>query len=115
WLMDHFFAPYVAAGFERGMVLGLVILALVFSGPLAFLAGMSVGLATGSEISEISYLIARYFGLKAFGLLNGIMFAAFQVGSGIGAYAMGAWYDAAGNYIGALWIVTGMVVISTIL
>ncbi|MEJ8567978.1 MFS transporter [Elongatibacter sediminis] len=115
WLMDRFFAPYVAAGFQLGMVCGLVLLALDFSGPLAFMAGLSVGLATGSEISEISYLVSRYFGLKAFGLINGILFASFQLGSGIGAYAMGAWYDHAGNYLDALWVVTGLVVISTIL
>jgi len=115
WLMDRFFAPYVAAGFQLGMIVGLVILALDFSGPLAFLAGISVGLATGSEISEISYLVSRYFGLKAFGLINGIMFAAFQLGSGAGAYAMGLYYDYAGDYLGALWMVTGLVVISTVL
>ena len=115
WLMDRFFAPYVAAGFQLGMICGLVILALDFSGPLAFVAGISVGLATGSEISEISYLVSRYFGLESFGLLNGIMFAAFQLGSGVGAYAMGAYYDVAGDYLGALWVVTGLVVVSTVL
>lgn len=115
WLMDRFFAPWVAAGFQLGMICGLVILALDFSGPLAFLAGISVGLATGSEISEISYLVSRYFGLKAFGLINGIMFAAFQLGSGAGAYAMGAYYDHAGDYLGALWVVAGLAVISTAL
>ena len=115
WLMDRFFAPYVAASFQIGMIFGLVILALGFSGPLAFVAGLSVGLATGSEISEISYLVSRYFGLRAFGLINGIMFAAFQLGSGVGAYAMGAWYDATGGYLGALWVVAGLVVISTFL
>jgi MFS family permease len=115
WLMDRFFAPYVAAGFQLGMIIGLVILALDFSGPLAFLAGILVGLATGSEISEISYLVSRYFGLNAFGLINGIMFAAFQLGSGAGAYAMGVYYDRAGDYLGALWVVTGLVVISTVL
>lgn len=115
WLMDRYFAPYVAAGFQLGMVCGLVVLAMDFSGPLAFMAGVSVGLATGSEISEISYLVSRYFGLRAFGLINGILFASFQLGSGVGAYAMGAYYDAAGDYIGALWVVTGLVVVSTVL
>jgi predicted MFS family arabinose efflux permease len=115
FLMDRYFAPYVAAGFQLGMIVGLVILALDFAGPLAFIAGISVGLATGSEISEISYLVSRYFGLKAFGLINGIMFAAFQLGSGAGAYAMGAYYDVAGDYIGALWVVAGLAVISTML
>jgi predicted MFS family arabinose efflux permease len=59
--------------------------------------------------------VSRYFGLKSFGLINGIMFAAFQLGSGVGAYAMGAYYDVAGDYIAALWVVTGLVVISTVL
>lgn len=115
WLMDRFFAPYVAAGFQLGMICGLVILALDFSGMLAFVAGIPVGLATGAEISEISYLVSRYFGLKSFGLINGIMFAAFQLGSGAGAYAMGAWFDQTGNYIGALWVVSGLAAISTLL
>ncbi len=115
WLMDRYFAPYVAAGFQLGMLVGLIVLALDFSGPLAFLAGMSVGLATGSEISEISYLVSRYFGLRSFGLINGIMFGAFQLGSGAGAYAMGAYYDAAGDYLGALWVVSGLVLVSTVL
>lgn len=115
YLMDRFFAPYVAAGFQLGMICGLVILALGASGPLAFVAGVSVGLATGSEISEIAYLISRYFGLRAFGVINGIMFGSFQLGSGVGAYAMGAWYDHAGNYLGALWVVSGLAVISTLL
>jgi MFS family permease len=115
WLMDRFFAPYVAAGFQLGMIVGLVILALGFSGPLAILAGISVGLATGSEISEISYLVSRYFGTKAFGLINGIMFSAFQLGSGAGAYAMGVYYDSVGDYLGALWVITGLVVISTVI
>ncbi len=115
WLMDHFFAPFVAAGFQLGMIAGLIVLALGVSGPLAFVAAISVGLATGAEISEISYLVSRYFGLKAFGRINGIVFAAFQVGSGVGAYAMGVYYDHAGDYVGALWVVTGLVVISTVL
>lgn len=115
YLMDRFFAPYVAAGFQLGMICGLVILATGASGALAFLAGISVGLATGSEISEISYLVSRYFGLKAFGLINGILFAAFQLGSALGAYLMGAWYDAAGDYTGALWLVTALAVLSTTL
>jgi MFS family permease len=43
------------------------------------------------------------------------MFAAFQLGSAFGAPLMGTWHDHAGNYIGALWIVAGIVTIGTIL
>ena len=113
--MDRFFAPYVAATFLLGLLAGVVLLAGGATGPLIFVAAVLVGLATGSEISEIAYIVSRYFGPKAFGQIYGIMFAAFQLGSAAGAYAMGAYFDFAGNYIGALWIVSGLVAMGTLL
>ena len=115
YLMDYFFAPYVAACFLLGLLAGIVILATGTAGALVFVAAVCVGMATGSEISEIAYICSRYFGPRAFGLIYGLMFAAFQLGSMIGAPLMGLYYDRAGNYIGALWVVAGIVVIGTIL
>ena len=115
YLMDYFFAPYVAACFLLGLLAGIVILATGTTGGLVFVAAVCVGMATGSEISEIAYICSRYFGPRAFGLIYGLMFAAFQLGSMIGAPLMGLYYDRAGNYIGALWVVAGIVVIGTIL
>lgn len=109
YLMDHYFAPYVAAVFLLGLLAGVMILASGASGPVVFLAAILVGLATGSEISEIAYLVSRYFGQRAFGLIYGTMFAAFQAGSAAGAYAMGWYFDVAGNYLNALWGVSGLV------
>jgi len=115
YLMDRFFAPYVAAVFLLGLVLGIVILATGTSSSLVFVAAILVGLATGSEISEIAYICSRYFGQKSFGQIYGIMFAAFQLGSAFGAPLMGVYYDKAGNYIGALWTVAIIVFIGTAL
>ena len=115
FLMDYFFAPYVAACFLLGLLAGIIILATGASGGLVFVAAVCVGMATGSEISEIAYICSRYFGPRAFGLIYGLMFAAFQLGSMIGAPLMGLYHDRAGNYIGALWVVAGIVVVGTIL
>ncbi len=109
YLMDYFFAPYVTAVFLGGLLAGVMILATGASGPVVFLAAFLVGLATGSEISEIAYIVSRYFGQKAFGVIYGTMFAAFQFGSAIGAYAMGRYFDHAGNYLNALWVVSALV------
>ena len=111
YLMDYFFAPYVAACFLLGLLAGIIILATGTAGALVFVAAVCVGMATGSEISEIAYICSRYFGPRAFGLIYGLMFAAFQLGSMIGAPLMGLYYDRAGNYIGALWTVAGIVVV----
>ena len=115
FLMDYFFAPYVTAFFLLLLIGGIVILASGTTSNLIFVAAICVGLATGSEISEIAYICSRYFGPKAFGQIYGIMFAAFQFGSAFGAPLMGSYYDKAGNYIGALWFVAGIVLVGTIL
>lgn len=115
YLMDHYFAPHVAALFLTGLLVGIMILATGASGPVVFLAAVLVGLATGSEISEIAYIVSRYFGQRSFGLIYGTMFAAFQIGSAIGAYAMGRYYDHAGNYLEALWVVSAVVAVGIVL
>ncbi len=115
FLMDYFFAPYVAAFFLLGLLAGIIILATGTSSGLVFIAAICVGLATGSEISEIAYICSRYFGPRAFGLIYGLMFSAFQLGSMIGAPLMGIYYDRTGNYIGALWSIAAIVIIGTIL
>ena len=115
FLMDHFFAPYVAACFLLGLLAGIIILATGTSGGLVFVAAVCVGMATGSEISEIAYICSRYFGPRAFGLIYGFMFAAFQLGSMVGSPLMGLYHDRAGDYIGALWVVAVIVVVGTIL
>lgn len=115
FLMDRYFAPYVAALFLIGLMAGIAILALGAGGFMVFLAAVLVGLATGSEISEIAYICSRYFGPRAFALIYGIMFAAFQVGSAFGPPIMGAWHDAMGDYVGALWGLVGVVGIGTFL
>ena len=94
---------------------GVALLALGAVGPWAFFAAALVGLATGSEISEIAYIIGRYFGQYAFGQIYGIMFAGFQLGSAIAAPMMGYYYDLVGNYVGALWLVAALVLLGALL
>lgn len=116
YLMDHFFAPYITAAFiVLGLAGGIVMLALGAVGWQAYVAAALVGLATGSEISEIAYIVGRYFGQAAFGLIYGIMFGAFQLGSAISAPLMGYYFDSHGDYIGALWGVVVLVLLGAVL
>ena len=115
FLMDYFFAPYVAGCFLLGLLAGIVILASGAAGAPALVAAVLVGMATGSEISEIAYICSRYFGPRAFGLIYGLMFSAFQLGSMAGSPLMGLYHDHAGNYAGALWVVAALVAVGTVL
>jgi MFS family permease len=116
FLMDHFFAPWVTAAFiVFGLAGGVTLLALGATGGWAFLAAALVGLATGSEISEIAYIVGRYFGQLSFGQIYGIMFGAFQLGSAVSAPMMGYYFDSVGNYTGALWFVAILALIGALL
>jgi len=103
YLMDHFFAPYIASAFTLMFVVGVAILASGASNYLVFVAATCIGLSLGSEISETAYLVSRYFGPKAYGIIYGIMFAAFQLGASFGPPALGKYYVLNGNYLSALW------------
>ena len=116
FLMDHFFAPWVTAGFiVFGLAGGVALLALGATGGWAFLAAALVGLATGSEISEIAFIVGRYFGQLSFGQIYGIMFGAFQLGSAVAAPIMGYYFDRVGDYTGALWCVAGLALVGALL
>lgn len=115
YLMDRYFAPYVAATFLLGLIAGIIILATGADGPIIYLAAILIGLATGSEIGEIAYIVSRYFGAKAFGLIYGITFGAFQLGSAFGPPILGLYFDRVGNYLGALWVLAAIVCAGTLL
>ena len=84
YFLDRYFAPYVAATFTLLMCIGIAVLALELAGPIILVASVMIGLSLGSEISEVAYIVSRYFGSRAFGQINGIMFGAFQLGSAFG-------------------------------
>ena len=75
YVMDRVFAPYVAMASLVGPMAGLAILG--WNVPVSpFVATALLGLGIGVEVDLMSFLVTRYFGLRAFGALHGLMFAA---------------------------------------
>jgi MFS family permease len=86
YLVDNVFAPHVAAFFFLLPGLGLYFLG---TATLPILGIISIGLASGTEVDMIAFLTSRYFGLRRFGQLYGLLFAIFTAGPAIGPYLMG--------------------------
>jgi len=61
-----------------------------------------LGCVLGAEIDLIAYLCGRYFGIKQFGKIYGLLVAVFQVGAALGPVIIGYTYDALGAYTVAL-------------
>ncbi|HEV8715002.1 MAG TPA: MFS transporter, partial [Candidatus Binatia bacterium] len=102
YLLDRFFAPYLAVSFFCGSALGIVLLWSGVGGGLAFVAAVLVGLGQGSEFDILPYAISRYFGLPALGEIYGYAFAAITLGGALGPLVMGMSFDATGSYSPAL-------------
>jgi MFS family permease len=98
YLLDRFFAPYVAVCFFCGSALGIFLLWSGAGGGLAFVAAFLGGLGVGAEFDIIAYMVSRYFGLRAFGEIYGYVFAAFTLGGVIGPPLMGIGFDSTGSY-----------------
>jgi MFS family permease len=98
YLLDRFFAPYVAVWFFCGFALGIALLWSEAAGGLVFVAVVLVGLGVGAELDFMPYAVSRYFGLRAFGEIYSYIFAAFTLGGVIGPLLMGIGFDATGSY-----------------
>ena len=99
WLMDQIWAPLVGAVSLVAAGFGLLMLG---SDPMSFeqalLAIFLIGFAAGAEYDLMSLLVSRYFGLRHYGLIYGVVYAVFAVGAGFGPGLLGHVYDLWGNY-----------------
>ncbi|MBL8264745.1 MFS transporter [Steroidobacter sp.] len=102
-LLDRIWAPAVGA-----VVLaagGLGCLAAWSTTEPSWTAGVTVFLiatASGLEVELVAFLALRYFGLKNYSSIYGVLYGIFALGTGVGAISFGVIFDATGSYGPAL-------------
>lgn len=115
YAMDRIFAPYVTATVFALTALAMVLLALVPSTVAAFVAAALVGLAIGAEADILTFLISRYFGLREFSRLVGIIWVAWAWGGGVGTEIVGLSHSYTGSYSPAFLFFALLVALAAIL
>ncbi len=81
-LVDYFWAPLIAFVFMSVPALGCFILAGDYGIWMNVLALVLVGLSAGVEFDLMAYFVSRYFGMKSYAIIYGLIYAAFGLGSG---------------------------------
>ena len=112
--VDRIFAPRVAIAILLACissVLALALLGSVVAVPAAFVIGFSVG----AEVDLIGYLVARYFGMHAYGQIYGRQYSTFLIATGLSPVILGAVRDATGTYTASLFTAAAFMVISAAL
>jgi len=94
--LDRFHGPYVACTFFLCAAVGVVLLAADLS---PFFGTVLCGLGIGAEVDLMAFLVSRYFGIRAFGAIYGLMFAIFSFGVGLGPFLMSAAHDYMHSYV----------------
>ena len=115
YIIDRFFAPFVAAICFLVAAVGVGLLATGAVGSLAFLAAVFIGFSMGAEIDMLAFLTGRYFGVENFGQVHGILFTSFLIGTSVGPVAYGMTYESMGSYIWMLVVSIVLMLASAVL
>ena len=99
YLIDRIWAPAVAV-----VMLILPALSCYFlvqadlTYASAAVAVLLIGLTAGAEQDLMAFLVSRYFGLRSYGVVYGVMYSSFALGAGTGPWVMGRVFEASGSY-----------------
>ncbi len=98
-LLDRLWPPMVGAVALSGPIVGLPLFLSPDPSLAVLLVGAAlVGLSTGAEADMLAFFAARYFGLKRFGAIFGVLGLFFGLSVAIGGIGAGFLFDAAGDY-----------------
>ena len=99
WCLDRYWGPYVAMVFFAIPMVGIALLGSGASGIVPLVGAVLCGMGIGAEIDLMAFFLSRYFGLKAYGKIYGIMFAIFNLGTGLGPALSGRSFDMYHSYL----------------
>jgi predicted MFS family arabinose efflux permease len=117
WLLDRVWAPLV--GFVLLAAPALALIALAAPGAAGFVpmagAVALLGVSVGSEYDLIAFMTARYFGMRSYSAIYGILYGFFSLGSGFAPTIFGHSFDVYGTYAHVLHAAAGMTVVGAVL
>jgi len=111
WLLDKTGSPKLVAPLYIVSVIGVVVLERGTGLPALVASGALMGIGMGTEYGVLPYFISRYFGLRRFGAIAGIMYSAVIIAQGITPYLMDVDFDHHRSYRLSLHVIQALVVL----
>ena len=112
WLIDRVFGPYVAMVVLAIPMFGIAVLGFGLGGISPIVGTICLGMGIGAEIDIMAFLVGRYFGLRHYGTLYGVMFAIAILGNAAGSNLLGWSFQFFNSYTPALLLFEGLLVIT---
>ena len=99
FLLDHFWAPLVACVLLMMPAISMYLLTSdLLSYGTAVLSVVLLGVAAGMEYDLLAYLVSRYFGIRSYATIYGVMYGFFGFGAGFGPAVFGRIFEVTGSY-----------------
>ena len=103
FLIDKIWAPAVAVVM---LILPALSCYFLMQGDLTYasatIAVLLIGLTAGAEQDLMAFLVAKYFGMKSYGVIYGVIYSSFALGAGFGPWFLSRVYEQSGTYDGVL-------------
>ena len=112
--VDRIFAPHVAIAILFACICGVLALA-AFGSVVAVPAAFVIGFSVGAEVDLIGFLVAKYFGMHAYGQIYGRQYSTFLIATGLSPVILGAVRDVTGSYIASLFTAAAFITLSAAL
>ena len=96
--LDRVQTPKIAAPFFVAALLGLLLLHHASSPALALTGAAILGFGIGAESGIGPYFFSRYFGMRSFGTVYGLLVSLLAISSGVGPMLLGKTFDSYGSY-----------------
>jgi len=104
-LLDRWRSPRIVAPMFASAIVGLLLLQFGVGTPLLLLGGALLGLGMGAEYGALPYFISRYFGLRCYGSIAGVLYAAVVLTQGLTPALMDIGFDRQGSYDSAVFVI----------
>jgi predicted MFS family arabinose efflux permease len=117
WLLDRVWAPLVGFVLLAAPAVGLMALASTQALGFAPAAGsiFLLGMSVGSEYDLIAFMTARYFGMRSYSAIYGLLYGFFTLGSGFAPSIFGHSFDMSGTYAHVLHAAAGLTFLGALL
>lgn len=107
FLLDRFQKPWAPAPFFLIAGIGVYLLETGTSFPQMLTAAIFMGFGLGAEYGVLPYFLSRYFGLRDYGAISGVVYGVIMLALGATPVMMDLVYDATGAYRLASYVIIG--------
>ena len=115
WCLDRFWGPYVAIVCFAVPMAGIALFMGGAGGVVPTIGAVLCGLGIGAEIDLMAFFVSRYFGMKEYAKIYGVMFGFFIFATGVAPFFSGLSFDLYHSYVPVFAIYEVLLVLTCLL